>query len=246
MSGHSKWSKIKRAKGASDVKKSASFSRLANAVIVAAKNGGGNPDNNFSLKMAIDKAKAGSMPKENIERAIKRGTGEIGGAAIEEALYEAIGPDGTGFLIEVATDNKNRITPEIKTTLTKSGAKFASTGAVNYQFNHVGRIVVDLKGRDREEAELAAIDAGSEDFAEDGDNLAIFTKPTELAVVQKHLLEQGFEICEVGLSWEPKDVIKITDKELAERLINLIDTLEELDDVTGVHVNFDIEEDLVL
>lgn len=245
MSGHSKWSTIKRAKGAADVKKSANFSRLANAIIVAAKNGGGNLDSNFTLKMAVDKARVGLMPKENIERAIKRGTGELAGAAIEEVMYEAIGPHGTGLLIEAATDNKNRITPEIKNTLTKFGAKFASSGAVAYQFNKLGKIIVDLTGKDREEAELAAIDAGSEDFAEFGDDLAIFTKPTELDKVRKSLEEQGMTIKEVVLSWEPKDTIDIDDKESAERLMNLVDTLEDLDDVHGVFVNFDIHENLI-
>jgi YebC/PmpR family DNA-binding regulatory protein len=234
MSGHSKWSTIKRAKGLADVKKSASFSRLANAIIVAAKNGGGNPDSNFTLKMAIDKARVGLMPKDNIERAIKRGTGEIGGAVVEEALYEAIGPDGAGILIEAATDNKNRTTPEIKNILTKAGAKFASTGAVNYHFNKLGKIVVDLNGRDREEAELLAIDAGSEDFTEHGDDLAVFTKPNELWIVKKLLEEKGLSVKDVVLSWEPKDVIIVEDKEQADKLMKLVEALEELDDVTGV------------
>ena len=245
MSGHSKWSQIKRQKGAADVKKGVAFGKLANAIIVAAKNGGGNPDANFSLKMAIDKAKVGLMPKENIERAIKRGTGEIAGAVVEEALYEAVGPEGTGLLIEAATDNKNRITPEIKNILGKFGAKFASAGAVAYQFNKHGKIIVDLKGRDHEEAELAAIDAGSEDFAEFGEDLAIFTKPNELDQVRKSLEAQNFTVKEVSLSWEPKDIITINDKELAEKLMNLADALEGLDDVIGVFVNFDIQEDLV-
>jgi YebC/PmpR family DNA-binding regulatory protein len=245
MSGHSKWSTIKRAKGVADSKRSASFSKLANAIIVAAKNGGGNPDSNFGLKMAMDKARVGLMPKDNIERAIKRGTGELAGAVIEEVMYEAIGPNNTGILIEAATDNKNRTTPEIKNTLTKFGAKFASTGAVNYQFNKLGKIVVDLKGKDREEAELAAIDAGSEDFAEHGDDLAIFTKPQELDQVRRSLESQGMVIKEVGLSWEPKDVINIEEKAMAEKLMNLVETLEDFDDVTGVFVNFDIHEELL-
>jgi len=245
MSGHSKWSTIKRAKGAADAKKGVALGKLANAIILAAKQGGGNPDANYTLKLAIDKAKAGLMPKENIERAIKRGTGEIAGAAIEEALYEAIGPYGTGIIIEVATDNKNRITPEIKNTLTKFGAKFASSGAVSYQFTKLGKILVSLEGKDQEEAELAAIDAGSEDFAEMGDMLAVFSKPNELDKVRKALEEQGFEIKETALSWEPKETISIEDKEQAEKLMNLVEVIEEMDDVTAVHSNFDIKEELL-
>jgi len=245
MSGHSKWSQIKRQKGAADVKRGVAFGKLTNAIIVAAKNGGGDPGANFSLKMAIEKARAGLMPKENIERAIKRGTGEVGGVAVEEALYEAIGPDGTGILIEAATDNKNRTMPEIKAILTKSGAKFASTGAVAYQFNKMGKIIVGLGNKDREEAELAAIDAGSEDFAEMGETLAVYTKPNELDKVRKSLEAQGFEIKEISLSWESKDVIKIEHKETAEKLMNLMQMLEDLDDITGVYANFDISEDLI-
>ncbi|MEI6039835.1 MAG: YebC/PmpR family DNA-binding transcriptional regulator [Candidatus Berkelbacteria bacterium] len=245
MSGHSKWSKIKRAKGASDVKRSASFSRLANAVIVAAKNGGGNPDSNFTLKMAIEKAKAGLMPKDNIERAIKRGTGEIAGAVIEEVMYEAIGPNGTGLLIEAATDNKNRTTPDVKNTLNKFGVKFASAGAVSYQFGKFGKILVSLVDKNIEDIELAAIDAGSENFAEEGDSLAIFTKPTELDQVHKALEAQGIKAEEVSFSWEAKDIIKLEDKAVAEKLLNLMDLLDSLDDVTGIYVNFDIPEDLI-
>lgn len=244
MSGHSKWSTIKRQKGAADVKRSASFSKLANAIIIAAKQGGGNPDANFSLKMAVEKAKAASMPKENIERAIKRGTGEIAGAAIEEALYETIGPFNTGLIIEVTTDNKNRTTPEVKNILSKFGAKFASSGAVSYQFNKLGKILVELDNN-QEEAELAAIDAGSEDFTELDGALAIFTKPTELDQVRKEIESQGFKVQEAKLSWEPKDLIIIEDKEQAEKLTNLVKALDEMDDVTAVYTNFDIKEELI-
>lgn len=245
MSGHSKWSTIKRAKGAADVKKSASFSRLANAIIVAAKNGGGKPETNFTLKMAVDKAKQANMPKDNIERAIKRGTGEIAGAMVEETLYEAIGLNGTGILIEATTDNKNRTTPDVKNTLTKFGAKFASIGAVSYHFSKLGKILIDLAGHDREEVELAAIDAGSEDFSEEGDDLAIFTKPNELDRVRKSLETMGFVVKEVSISWEPKDIVKIEEAEKAEKILTLMETLENLDDVTGVYANFDIAEDLI-
>lgn len=242
MSGHSKWSTIKRAKGAADVKKSASFSRLANAIIIAAKNGGGNPDSNYSLKMAIDKARAGLMPKDNIERAIKRGTGEIAGAVVEEVMYEAIGPEGTGILIEAATDNKNRTTPEVKNILQKFGGKFASAGAVSYHFNKMGKILVDLTGKNREEVELAAIDSGAEDFDEHGDDLAIYTKPNELKSTQESLVSNGFTIKETSLSWEPKDVIEIEDQVAADKLMDLMQALDEMDDVTGVFANFNIKE----
>jgi len=245
MSGHSKWSTIKRQKGAADAKRGVAFGKLTNAVILAAKQGGGDPSANFSLKMAIEKAKAANMPKENIDRAIKRGTGELGGAIIEEVLYEAIGPVGVGIIIEAATDNRNRITPEIKSNLSKYGAKMASSGAVAYQFMKMGKLLVGLEGKDREEVELAAIDAGVEDFEEQDNSLAIFTKPNELEHVKKSLESAGLVIKESSLSWEPKDTIKIENKEEAQKVMNLMEILDEMDDVTNVYSNFDINEEIL-
>jgi len=245
MSGHSKWSQIKRQKGAADVKKGASFSRLANAVIVAAKNGGGNPENNFSLKMAIEKAKAGSMPKENIERAIKRGTGELAGATVEEVLYEAIGPGNVGIIIEGVTDNKNRTAPEIKNLLQKFGGKLASAGAVSYHFKKMGKILIAEGDKNSEELELMAIDAGAEDFDEHGRDLAVYTKPNELEQTKKTLEAQGLVIMEASLSWEPKDLVEIANEQEAHKILDLMQALEELDDVTGVYSNFNIQEGLI-
>lgn len=245
MSGHSKWSQIKRQKGAADVKRGAAFSKLTNAIIVAAKQGGGNPDSNFTLKIAIDKARAANMPKENIERAIKRGTGEIAGAAIEEILYEAIGPAGVGIIIEAATDNRNRTTPEIKNILTRFGAKLASVGAVQYQFNKMGKILVEKGEKNSEEIELLAIDAGAQDFDEQENDLAVYTAPTELRLVKEELEKNDVAIKETSLSWEPKDMVEVTDRNEAQKIVNLMQTLEALDDVTGVYANFNIKEDLI-
>jgi len=245
MSGHSKWSTIKRQKGAADAKRGVTFGKLTNAIILAAKQGGGDASANFTLKMAIEKAKSENMPKENIERAVKRGTGEIGGTIIEEALYEAIAVGGVGILIEAATDNKNRSTAEIKNILNKAGAKMASSGAVAYQFSRVGKILIGLDGKDKEEIELMVIDAGAEDFAEEDDSLAVFTKPQELESMKKALESQGLVIKETNLSWEPKDLIKIDNKESVEKIISLVENLEQLDDVTNVYANFDIPEEMI-
>lgn len=245
MSGHSKWSQIKRQKGAADVKRGATFSKLTNAIILAAKQGGGNPDANFTLKMAIDKARGANMPKENIDRAIKRGTGEIAGAAVEEVLYEAIGPVGIGIMIEAATDNKNRTTPEVRNVLSKFGAKMASAGAAAYQFDKMGKILVDLTGKNREEIELAAIDSGAEDFDEHGDDLAVYTKPNILEQTKKALEEQGLTVKEASLSWEPKNIVQIADRQESQKIINLMEALENLDEITGVYANFEIEEGLI-
>ncbi len=244
MSGHSKWSQIKRQKGAADVKRGAAFSKLTNAIIVAAKNGG-DPNTNFTLKMAIEKARDANMPKENIERAIKRGTGEEGGAQITEALYEAIAPNAVGIIIEAATDNSNRTTSEIKNVLNKFGSKLASSGAVAYQFTKMGKLLVDTSGKNKEELELSIIDAGAEDFDEHGDDIAVYTKPNELEIVKRSLEGQELVIKEAGLSWEPKDTIPISEKDAAEKILKLLNAIEELEDVVAIHANFDIPSTLI-
>ena len=240
MSGHSKWSQIKRQKGAADVKRGASFSKLSNAIIVAAKNGGGDPGNNFTLKMAIERAKAVSMPKDTIERAIKRGTGEIAGAAIDEVLYEIIATDNVGILVEAATDNRNRTTAELKNVLTKCGGKLASSGAVSYQYNKMGKLLVEVgenpPAGGKEELELALIDAGAEDFTEEDNAIAVYTKPNELELTKKALEAQGLNILEAGLTYEPQSTIKLEEKEKADKMIKLMESLEDLEDVTAVCV----------
>lgn len=242
MSGHSKWSQIKRQKGAADVKRGASFSKLSNAIIVAAKNGGGNPLNNFTLKMAIDKAHAASMPKDTIERSIKRGTGEIAGAAIDETLYEIIAPENIGILVEAATDNKNRTTAELKNVLTKCGGKLGSSGSVSYQFNKMGKLLLEIGDRDKEELELMLIDAGAEDFTEEDKDIAVYTKPHELESTKKALEAQGLNILEAALTWEPQNTIKLAEGERADKTIKLMESLENLEDVIAVHANFELEE----
>lgn len=244
MSGHSKWSQIKRQKGAADVKRSAVFGRLANAIIIAAKSGG-DPNANFSLKMAIEKAKAENMPKENIDRAIKRGTGEIGGGNIEEALYEIIAPENIGIICLAATDNKNRTTSEIKNAAAKFGAKLASSGAVTYQFAKMGKILIDPSEKDKDEIELLSIDAGAQDFADEGDLVAIYTLPNELEMVKKNLESQDLTIQEAVLTWEPKTTVEISDSSFAQKILDLMTALEDLDDVTSVYANFDIKEELI-
>lgn len=239
MSGHSKWSQIKRQKGAADVRRGASFSKLSNAIIVAAKSGG-DVNTNFTLKMAVEKAKVANMPKDTIDRAIKRGTGEIAGAAIEETLYEIIATGNIGIIVEAATDNKNRTTAGLKNVLTKFGAKLGSHGSVTYQFNQMGKLLVEVGAKDKEELELALIDAGAEDFMEHDQNIAVYTKPHDLELTKKALEAQGIIILEASLSWEPQNIIKIENNEKADKIISLTETLESLEDVTAVYVNFDL------
>jgi len=239
MSGHSKWSQIKRQKGAADVKRGASFSKLSNAIIVAAKNGGGDVNANFTLKMAVEKARQANMPKDTIDRAIKRGTGEIQGAAIEEAMYEVIAPGNIGILVEAATDNKNRITSELKNVLSKAGAKLASSGAVSYQFNKAGKLLVEVGEKDKEELELMLIDAGVEDFVEEDQEIAAFSKPNELESTKKNLEAQNLIIKEANLIYEPLNSIKLEPVQ-AEKIVKLLENLENLDDVIAVYTNLDL------
>lgn len=238
MSGHSKWSQIKRQKGAADVLRSANFSRLTNAIIVAAKSGG-DPNANFSLKMAIEKAKQENMPKENIERAISRATGELGGAEISEALYEIIAPHNVGIMVEAVTDNKNRTTSEIKNIATKYNSKLANSGAVSYQFQRLGKIIIDIKNYNHDEIELLAIDAGASDIIDSENEIIIFTKPKELEQVKINLEKNNIIVKEAKLSYEPKNIIHL-DQEDAKKIITLIENIENIEDVTECFSDFDI------
>ena len=240
MSGHSKWSTIKHKKAASDAKKGKEFTRASNLISLAAR-GGGDPAMNPSLAMAIDKAKSVNMPRANIERAIKKGTGELGGAAIEETVYEGYGPGGIAILIETASDNKNRTVSEIRATLTKHGGNMASSGAVAYNFEHRGQIEISLKGqtKNEEEIEEAVIDSGASDFEIETDRVIVYTEPKDLFAVRNSVESAGIKIEAAELTYVATNEVPVTELEKAEKLIKLIDTLEDLDDVVNVHANAD-------
>ena len=235
MSGHSKWATTKHQKAATDKKRSNLFTKLANLISVAARTGG-DPTMNFSLRLAIDKAKAANMPRENIERAIKRGTGELAGQRIEEELYEAYGLSGTAILIEATTDNKNRAVAEIKSILNKFGGKLAGSGSVSYLFQRKGVIKVRVSGDQSEETELKIIDSGAEDYEKIEDGYLIYTKTDGLKTVQDKLSESGFEIESAELSWEPKETVTLSEDDAA-KVIKLLESLDELDDVSNVSSN---------
>lgn len=241
MSGHSKWHSIKHQKAAADAKRGAAFTKLANQITVAAKQGGGDADTNFKLRLAITQARSANMPTANIERAIKKGTGELGGAQVEEILYEGYGPGGVGVLVEVATDNRNRASSEVRNALTKHGGRMAETGAVAYQFERKGQIVLGTTG---EEAELAAIEAGADDLTEDNDKLYISTPATKLDEVRNALNEAGLAVESAGLAFVPTNTIEISDEKTAGQLMRIMDMLDELDDVTETYANFDLAEGL--
>ncbi len=242
MSGHSKWSTIKRQKGANDAKKGAEFTRLSNAIAIAAKNGD-DPDMNFALRLAIDKARAANMPTANIQRSIDRGSGKLGGAAIEEVTYEGYGPGGSAFIIECATDNKNRTYPEVRLAFSKNGGNMAEPGAVAFQFARKGVILAEFLGNDADEAMLEAIDAGAADAeVESANELLIYTDPKELGAVRDQLQAKGFNIKEAELSFVPNNIVEISDPEIARKATNLMNALEDQDDVTNVFANFEIKE----
>jgi YebC/PmpR family DNA-binding regulatory protein len=249
MAGHSKWAQIKHKKAITDARKGKLFSKISAQTSVAAK-GGGDPAMNPTLRDMIEAARAAGMTKENVERAIKRGTGELSGAELESVRYEAYGPGGTGFVIDAITDNKNRTISEIRSTLNKFGGKLADTGSVMFQFEPKGVITLNLLqlttvGRQVEEIELLAIDAGAEDIDEGDEVMIIYTKPTELYQIDKALKSQNIPVESSALSLEPKTTIQIIDLETAKKVIQLAQALDDFDDVANVSTNFEIDQAIV-
>lgn len=241
MSGHSKWSTIKRQKGAKDAARGALFTKLGNAIAVAAR-AGADPDMNFSLRLAIDKAKAANMPTANIQRSIDRGSGKLGGDQIQELLYEGYGPGGVAVIVEVATDNVNRTYPEVKLAFSKHGGSIAEKGAVLFQFNQKGMIRVNGKGDD---LMLQALDAGAEDVQEEGQESVIYTDAKELAKVRDNLKDAGIEITEAELTYVPNNTVVVEDETTAGKILRLMDAIDNVEDVTNTHVNFDISEKIL-
>ncbi|HEY5667953.1 MAG TPA: YebC/PmpR family DNA-binding transcriptional regulator [Candidatus Saccharimonadales bacterium] len=240
MSGHSKWSTIKRQKAVTDAKRGAVFTRIGNQIAIAAR-GGTDPATNSTLAMVIEKAKAANMPMANIERAIQR-VADKNAAVLQEVLYEGYGPGGVAILVEAATDNINRTYPEVRLAFSKHGGNIAEKGAVAFQFDRKGMIRVKGSGDD---LMLQALDAGADDVQEEGDESVIYTDPKGLAQVRDNLREAGIAVTEAELTYVPGSTIEITDKETAGKIMRLMDALDDIDDVTATHVNFDISEDLL-
>ena len=239
MSGHSKWAKIKRDKGANDAKRGAIFTKLGNQIAIAAR-GGVDPSMNSALALAIEKAKAANMPGANIQRAIDR-VADKNAAALEEITYEGYGPGGVGIIIETATDNRNRTLPEVKTALVKNGGRIADAGSVAFQFRRKGVITVAGGG---EELLLRVLDAGAEDAAEEDGDIVVYTDQKDLASVRANLLEQGMAVKDAELQYIATTPIEISDNETAQKLLKLLDVLDELDDVVNVHTNAEITADV--
>ena len=240
MSGHSKWSTIKRQKGAADIKRGATFTKIANAITIAVKQGGGieDADQNPKLRLAIEAARSANMPKENIERAIQRAKNK-GEGELQEVIYEGFAPGGVSVLVEAATDNTNRTTSEVKSLFTKSGARFAEPGAVTYLFKQIGEITVEKNGRNIDEIFLSAADLGAEDIEDRREEAAIYTDISSLPKIKDALISQGFKILSAEISRKPMSSIEIS-KDEKDKIINFLSALESIDEVQKVYSNIAI------
>ena len=239
MAGHSKWKQIKRKKAVTDQKRGAVFTRLIREITIAAKAGGGDPGGNARLRTAIDAAKAENMPADNIDRAIKKGTGELEGVTYEEVTYEGYGPGGAALLIQATTDNANRTVAEIRNVFQRHGANLAATNAVAWMFDRKGQIVIDAKANEDATME-AALDAGAEDMEKEGDIYLITTPPMQLHAIDQALRSKKLPVQNAEIAMVPKNTVKVEGGD-AKRLLALVETLEEMDDVAKVFSNFDID-----
>ena len=246
MSGHSKWSSIKHKKGAADAKRGKLFSKLSRAIIVAAKEGGPDPAGNLALQNAVEKARSYSMPKDTIERAIAKGAGEgADGSHFETVVYEGYGPEGVAVLVEALTDNRNRTASDVRHLFTKHGGNLGATGAVAWQFERRGIVLVPADGVDEEELLLVAADAGADDVELDGGTFQVSTAPEALTDVREAIEAAGFAIETAELSMIPKTTVAIGDEGVAKQVVRLVEGLEDQDDVQDVYANFDIPEQVL-
>jgi YebC/PmpR family DNA-binding regulatory protein len=245
MSGHSKWHSIKHAKGAADAARGKLFARLARQIEVAAREGGGDVDGNPTLRTMVQKARDGSMPKDNIERAIKRGTGELEGVTYEAITYEGYATNGVAVYVEALTDNRNRTGAEVKNVFTRNGGSLAEPGAVAWQFERKGVVILDKAVAEEDDLMLVALEAGAEDISDQGDTWQITTAPTDLNAVRSALTDGGIEIKEFELTMLPSTTVGLDDASKAKSVLRVIDALEEHDDVQNVYANFDIPDDIM-
>lgn len=250
MSGHSKWATIKHQKAVKDARRGASFTKFANIISVAARHGA-DPETNFRLRDAIDKARKAGVPNTNIDRAIKRGAGQDGGVVFEEITYEGYGPGGVAIMVEAATDNRNRTASDVRSSFGKHGGSLGTTGSVAYQFQQRGVIIVSAGNL--EAAALDAIEAGAEDVEEgdlsagpgQGSQLTVYAAPDQLDAVRQGLIQAGYEVQSAELSLEPSSTVRVEDPKTVQTLLRLMDALDELDDVTNTYTNADLDPEVV-
>ena len=236
MSGHSHWAGIKHRKGINDAKRAKIFTKHGKMITIAARDGGGNPDMNFSLRLAIERARMDNMPKENIERSIKRGTGELKGEEIVEIIYEAMGPGNIMMIIKTATDNRNRTVSELKSLLLKGGGKMGEMGSAMWNFEKVGRIDVEIEEDKRESAELQAIEAGAKDVRSEEGMLSVITEVEDIRQIQDKLVKGGLKVLDAGITYIPKTTISVDDK-TREANEKLLEVLDDQDDVEEIYDN---------
>jgi YebC/PmpR family DNA-binding regulatory protein len=245
MSGHSKWHSIKHKKGAADAARGKLFARLIRQIEVAAREGGGDTDANATLRTMVQKARDSSVPIDTIERAIKRGTGELDGVRYEPVTYEGYAPNGVALYVETLTDNRNRTGAEIKNLFNRNGGNFAEPGAVAWQFSRKGVIIVDKAKASEDDLMLAALEAGADDIADQGDTWQVTTPPSDLHAVRTAIEEAGIPIGSADLTMLPSQTVPLADEQSAKQVLRLIDVLEEHDDVQEVYANFDIPDDVL-
>ena len=241
MAGHSKWKQIKHYKAATDKKRGALFTRLIREITMAAKLGGGDPAGNPRLRTAIDNAKASSMPKDNIERAIKKGTGELEGVDYTEVLYEAYGPGGVAIMIQAVTDNPTRTVADVRHKLSRNGGNMGTSNSVAFMFDRKGQMTVPADGVNEDALIEVALDAGADDVANEGELFVVTTEPAALHAVKEGLESQKYKVEDAELAWVPKNTVKV-DGDNAAALLRLLEALEELDDVQKVDANFEMDE----
>ncbi|MEW6244141.1 MAG: YebC/PmpR family DNA-binding transcriptional regulator [Bacillota bacterium] len=245
MSGHSKWANIKHKKAKVDAQRGNIFSKISRELMVAARAGGGNPDTNTRLRIAIQKAREANIPSENIQRAIQKGTGELEGINYEELVYEGYGPGGVAIMLDILTDNRNRTAGEIRHLFSKHGGNLGETGCVSWMFEKRGYIVVNKEGSPGEDdLMLIALEAGAEDLVSEGDTYEVFTKPEDLEAVRESLVASGVPVAQAEVTMLPKSTVSVAEKDV-EKLLKLMDVLEEHDDVQNVYANFDLPEEVM-
>ncbi len=247
MSGHSKWANIKHKKAKADAQKGKVFTKLGREIIVAARQGGGDPNGNFRLKMAVQAAKTANMPNDNIQRAIQKGAGGAEGANFEELTYEGYGPGGVAVMINILTDNRNRTAGDIRHLFSKHGGNMGETGCVSWMFSSKGQIMLDRSkvSLSEDELMLVCLDAGAEDLKVAEDAVEVLTAPGDLEAVRQALIDRGIEIESAGISLIPENTVEVTDTEQAGKIIKLMDVLEDHDDVQDVYANFDVPDEIM-
>ncbi|MHB1000273.1 MAG: YebC/PmpR family DNA-binding transcriptional regulator [Armatimonadota bacterium] len=244
MSGHSKWHNIRLRKGKQDAERGKLFTKIAREIIVAAKEGGGNPDTNLRLKLAIQKARENSMPAENIKRALQKGSSDLEGANYEEVTYEGYGPAGVAVMVQCLTDNKNRTVAELRVAFSRNAGSLGETGCVGWMFDQKGMIIIQKDTIDEDSLMLAALDAGAEDIQSDEENYEVTCPPSSLNTLRQALTDAGIKFESAELTMIPQNTVKVEGKEAAQTL-RMMDALEDLDDVQQVYANFDIPEDVL-